>query len=157
MSKTVLDAIDGSIATLARVVDAPTGALGFGTDVWCTDDADENLSDVDAFSPVGIGQALVHRLTTPTGTLPDDRDYGLDVRGYCNRGVPVDELRDLAGAIRLEITKDDRVDDASVNVTIPEANTLRIAIRITPENPAITPFSMVLAAMPGELTLEILR
>jgi len=156
MSKIVLDAIALDLATLSREVATPTGALEYGTDISCVLDADANLTEVDPFSPVGIGQALLRRLITPRGTLPDDRDYGLDVRAYCNRGVPVNELRDVGGAIRLEITKDDRIADATVSVTTPGPNELSIAIRVTPEDPALTPFTLVIAATSQALTLEFI-
>ncbi len=154
MSQTVLDAIDAEIALLSKTVATPTEPLGYGVELSCVLDADENLSEVDPMSPVGIGQATLRRLNTPRGMIADDRDYGVDVRGYCNRGVPVDELVALNGTIRLEVVKDDRIADVAVTVTIPALNELNISIWITPMDPTLQPFALVLAATPDTLTIE---
>lgn len=156
MSQIVLDAIAADLAELTRIVPVPTGPLGYGRDLSCVDDVTEALDEVDPFSPAAIGEALLRRLTTPRGGLSDDADYGLDVRSCCNRGVPASELRELAGQIRSEATKDDRVEDASVTVTLPSLNAMSIRILVTPADPLLDPFSLTFAVVSGQLLLEAL-
>ena len=155
MSKTVLDAIDAELASLTPVTPR-TGALGFGTDLACVTDLSASLDEVDPLSPVGIGEAALRRLMTPRGGLLDDPDYGIDVRSFCSRGVAVDELRDLAGTIKLELVKDDRIETVLVGVTMPAPSTLRISILITAALPALTPFSLIFVATPETLTVEVI-
>jgi hypothetical protein len=154
MSQIVFDAIDREMAKLEPLVHTPSGDLGYGVDLSCVMDADENLTEVDPMSPLGIGQATLRRLITPRGSLQDAPNDGIDIRSYCNHGVPADELRDLSGILRLESTKDDRIADAAVTVTTPYANALHVDVRITPEDPALAAFSLVFAATPETLTVE---
>jgi hypothetical protein len=150
----VTDAIAADIATLTRLVAVPTGALGYGTDLSCVSDISETLVEVDAFSSLGIAQALLRRLGTPRGRLADDLSYGLDLRGYCNRAVPASELRDLAGQVRGECAKDDRVYDATVTVTSPDTSSLTVSIVVQPADPDLEPFSLTLAVESGQILLE---
>jgi hypothetical protein len=157
MSQLVLDAIAASTAELTRLVPVPTGPLGYGTDLSCVEDVTEDLAEVDPFSPQAIGEALLRRLTTPRGQLPDDPNYGMDLRGYCNRGVPTGELREIAGQIRSEVTKDDRVEDVSVVVTVPALNAMSVRIDVTPADPSLDPFTLTFAVTSGQLLLEAIR
>lgn len=156
MSQIVFDSIAADLAELTRIVPVPTPPLGYGNDLSCVEDVTEALDEVDPFSPVAIGEALLRRLTTPRGQLPDDPDYGFDIRGYCNRGVPTGELRELAGQIRSEVSKDDRVEDASVTVTVPDLSTMSVRIEVTPADPLLDPFSLTFAVVSGQLLLEAL-
>jgi hypothetical protein len=137
-----------------RGVPIPTGELGYGADLSCVLDLSEDLTEVDPFSVRAIGEATVRRLLTARGSLPDHRDYGLDVRGMCNRGVPVAELRDLGGQVRNEISKDDRIESAAVTVTSQAGGQLDFAVRITPAVIGLTPFSLTFAVVSGQLTVE---
>jgi hypothetical protein len=130
------EAFAAETASLERIVDPPTGNLGYGRDLSCVLDLTHDVAEVDPMSPTAIGQAVFRRLMTARGNLPDDPDYGIDVRGMLNRGIPVQKLRDLAGQIRTEITKD---------VTIPEPGALSVAINITPEVPGVSPFDLTMA------------
>ena len=151
----VRENIAGQIAELERVVDAPTGALGYGTDLSCVNDLTPTLDEVDPNSVRAVGEALVRRFTTPRGKLPDALDYGLDIRGYCNRGLTVAQLRELASQMRAEARKDDCVDDATVTVTSAGA-TLNIALRVVPADPTLTTFDLTFAVTSAEvLTVSI--
>ncbi len=154
MNVIVAEAIAAEIATLQRLVTPPSPPLGYGTDLSCTNDITETLDEVDENSPLGIAQAAIRRLTTPRGGLADDPDYGLDVRGYANRATPATELRVLAGQIRNELGKDDRIADAKVTVSFAGNSELRIAILITPEDPALTDFSFTISVTDGNALLE---
>lgn len=156
MSQLVLDAIDAEIATLTRIVAAPTGELGYGTDVSCVQDFAPDLALVDPFSSRAIGEAVIRRLTCPRGRMPDDPSYGIDLRSFCNRGVPASELRALEGTIRNEVAKDDRIDEFTVDLTMTSAaKTIRVALTITPIDTKLGPFPLVFAITgDGSLAVE---
>lgn len=150
MNSTVEAAIVRELATLTRVVDPPTGDLLYGRDLSCVTDLEPTLEEIDQASPRAIVQAVIRRFITPRGTLLDDPDYGLDVRGYCNRGVTQRDLRALSGALRGEAQKDDRVARADVSVTATNA-TLSIQVFITPADPALQDFSFTFSVTSAEV------
>lgn len=150
----VLDAIDRALGELRPVMAPPTGDLGYGRDLSCTSELSPTLTEVDPMSTRGIAEATLRRLTTPRGMLPGDPSYGLDVRAFCSRGTPEAELRDLAGIVRGEVTKDDRIADVRVSVTRPGMGELRIELRLVPAAPAGTPFSLILAVTSAAVLLE---
>lgn len=154
MSTLVLEAIDASITELAREVPAPSGDLFFGRDLSCTTGLADNLDEVDERSPLGVAQAAVRRLITARGSLPDDPDYGIDVRAFCNRGTTTAELRELGGRIRVELAKDDRIADLTVAVTAPSSNTLTVFTQIRPADPAIEAFALTLAVTSSSVVME---
>lgn len=155
MSAIVKAAIAEFLAIEERVVDVPTGELGYGSDISCAVDVDARMSEVDPFSTRAIAEALVRRLDCPRGALVDDPDYGLDVRGMLNRGTPATEIQALAGQIRSECQKDDRVDDVRVIVTpSPTGRELRIQLHVTPIDPEVGGFSLTFAVTSLELLLE---
>jgi hypothetical protein len=117
MSVVVSDNIDRQIAALPVVDRSPPVELAYGLDLWCVLDVTESLIEVDPARPVAVGQAIARRLITPRGGLVDDPNYGLDLRGYVNRGVTQNSMLQLAAQVRAEALKDDRVIDANVIVT----------------------------------------
>jgi hypothetical protein len=154
VNETVRAAIDLELALLVRTVAPPAGALGYGRDLSCVADVTPDLAEVDPFSRLGIGEAAIRRLTTPRGGLPDDPDYGFDLRAYCNRGSTVQDLRDLAGLTRSELTKDDRIEEARVSVSMPARGELTVAVRLTPADPAVEPFDLTFTVTGGGAVLE---
>jgi hypothetical protein len=99
-------------------------ALGYGTDLSCTEDADEFMTEVDPLSPQAVGESLARRLMTSHGRILDDPemltavgedpDYGYDISRLLS--VPIDSIeaqahQDLASA---ECLKDDRIDACTV-------------------------------------------
>lgn len=155
MSTIVLDVVAAEIATLARLVPTPVEPFGYGTDLSCVSDLTETLDEIDPNSALGIAQFVARRLTTAKGSLADDEDFGLDVRGYLNRGVPTIELRDFAGQIRMEVAKDDRIEDCAVEVTAPTSSDLNISIYITPYDASLQPFSLTLAVTASDVLLQL--
>jgi hypothetical protein len=158
MTDLMRDAIAADLAALERVQTAPAPPHGYGSDLWCTDDLREDMAEVDGHSTLALAQAVVRRLDCPRGALPDDPDYGIDLRGYCNRGVTADGVRSLAGAIRAEVTKDDRVERASVTVTpSPTGTELAITLAVEARDPALGGFTLTLAATSAQVLLEEIR
>lgn len=154
----VTDTIDAEIATLERVVEPPT-SLAYGRDLSCVTDlvltTTGELAEVEPATRAAIGEALARRLITPRGALIDDADYGFDVRGYCNRGIDADGLRELSARIRSEVTKDDRVDDVTVAVSYnAPTSTLAIRLQIAAVDPALGTFALTFTVSNESALLE---
>lgn len=159
MNATLSAAIAEGLATLTPAA-LPTGDLGYGSDLSCASDLTETMESVDPTSTRGIGEAIVRRWDCPRGGLPADNgkdslDYGEDLRGYCNRGVTVDDVRAIASKLKSEAMKDDRVFAILVTVTpsISRAiTTLRVVARVTPY--ASGPFTLILTATSMRIVIE---
>lgn len=155
MSETIKSAIASEIAKLTQVVSFPEAPFGYGTDISCATDLEDDVRDVDGRTTLALAQAVYRRLTCPRGALPDDPDYGIDLPGYANRGTTAAEVRSLAGQIRAELGKDDRIENTIVTVR-PDNNarTLRIEIAIAPYDPELEPFSLTLNASDAGVLIE---
>lgn len=154
MNAVVRDAIATSIAGLSREVATPVAPFGYGTDISCARDLEESMPEVSG--DIGLAQAIARRLDCPRGGVPDDGDYGVDLRSYLNRGITVTEQRSIAGAVQSEITKDDRLESARVTVT-PSAtgDSMRIAVQVVPRDSLLGgPFSLTVAVTDGGALLE---
>lgn len=157
MGNPILDAsLQANLAGLARVVDPVTSApLGFGTEPICVTDVTEDFADVDPASPTAVVYATIRRWTCPRGALPDDLDYGRDVRAYCNRAVTLEQLRGLAQSLASEAEKDDRVSECSVQLRASvAARTLEIHATITPNDPSIAPVTFTFAVTDGQVLID---
>jgi hypothetical protein len=151
-------AIARDLATLDRVQVVPAPPFGFGADLWCEADLRADFAEVDGKTTLALAQAIVRRLDCPRGALPDDPDYGLDLRGYCNRGVTADEIRSLAGRIRSEVAKDDRIEALGVTVTpSPTGTELDVTLAVTARDPALGGFSLTLALTSADVLIEEIR
>ena len=145
------------IATLVRVLDAPVPPLGFGTDLSCVTDLTDNLAEVDPASNQAIAEALIRRLITPRGSLPDDPDYGFDLRGMLNRGVTLAQLQAVSGQARSEVRKDDRVLDANVSAVFSnQGSTLSVTIEVTPADVDNDTFSFTFALTDSSVVIEVI-
>lgn len=149
----VHDKIAQQVAELEQLVPTPAPPFGFGVDLACVEDCTPTFDEVNPFSQRAIGEATVRRLSTARGTLDDDPDYGLDLRAYLNRGTALQEIADLAGAVRNEITKDDRIESATVTATF-EGTVLRVKVTITPVDPNLGEFRLTLAVTSAAVLLE---
>lgn len=148
------DFIEAEIGRLTRQVVAPLSPFAYGVDLSCVSDVTSDLAEVGPSSVVAIGEALLRRLTTQRGSLPDDAGYGIDVNSYCNMGMSTQDVRDLGSKIRSEVTKDDRVDDAVVTVGNPVSSQLSISIQVTPVDPTLGVFTLTLSVVDGQVLLE---
>lgn len=150
----VHDKIAEYTAQLAREVAPPTGDLGFGTDLSCTDDLTSDMAEIGGDSPLAVAQAMYRRLTTAHGTVPDDPDYGLDVRDFLNRGLTRLSLQEIPGQIRGELRKDDRIEPTtlSIDMTI-SADFKSFSLDIRGEA-AAGPYSLTLAVTDGAVLLK---
>jgi phage baseplate assembly protein W len=153
MSATFWAKLDELIAVTARVVDAPTGNLGFGSDLACQDDLDPQFLELDGNDNRVIAEAMFRRLTTPRGTLADDPNYGLDVRAYLHRPGTASLLTEMQGAIRSEVEKDDRVEEGSTTVTVTQQDVKTITVFVSFVT-ASGPFSLTLAVTDSATLLK---
>jgi phage baseplate assembly protein W len=88
-----------------------------------------------------VGQALLHRLSTPRGSLPYDANYGYDVRELLNETMTPTRQAQAQVAIAGECRKDERVQACNVALNL-TGTTLTLYINITT---AAGPFRLVLA------------
>jgi len=154
----VHDTIAAELALLEASEPTPLAPFGYGQDLGCSTDLDPDMLEVDPSSKTAISQALIRRLSCPRGRLPDDAGYGLDVRGMLNKGTDANALRDLAGQIKSEVLKDDRIDGADVTTTYTsETSTLDVTIWAVAVDPSLGEFSLTFAVKSGELMLEELN
>lgn len=82
-----------------------------------------------------LAQALTMRLDTRRGTYWDDPDYGLMVDDLTNAGLTRDAVVSVAGAIKAECEKDERVSSAAVTPTVEQTEgglSIRPSIRVFP-------------------------
>ena len=160
MSDTVVhEGMAEGLAELEQIVATPVEPFGYGVDWSCVTDVTETFDEVDPASFEALWQALVRRLDTERGTLPidaaDAADYGFGIRSRVNRALTRGELRSMAGQIRSELEKDDRVDSIDeVNVTQPTLKALSISVVVTPANHEINGFALTFAVTSGSVVVE---
>ena len=139
-----------------RQVDLSVEPFGYGIDLVCVNDITPDAAELDPDGTFGIAQDLYHRLITGRGFLIDDPDYGYDLLGLLHAAIAQKDLAMAAAQITGECSKDDRVAVAVTTIT-PEnvGKLLRIRIEVTPEDPAVKPFSMIIAVTDGQTLLEV--
>lgn len=157
MNATLSNALATYLAEIDRVTDTPVSPFGYGTDLSCTSDLAVDFGDVDPFSTRAIAEALVRRLDCPRGQLPDDPDYGIDLKGALNKAATRQSLLALSGQIGSELEKDDRVHSATAVVTLSsDGRTLTVNLRIAPITSDGT-FTMTLAVTSAEVLMQELN
>jgi hypothetical protein len=139
-----------------RVTLVPQPPLLWGSDLSCVTDCDSKFSELPANSPLIIAQAIVRRFLTPRGALLDDNDYGLDLRGYCNRGVTQQDLRTLQSRCVAEAQKDERVQSITIDVEMTGSNSLSVRAQLTPVDPRTAQFRFVIAVDSETALLELI-
>lgn len=155
----VSTAFDAQIADLTagpRAALVPLPPFNYGSDLSCVTDCDAEFSELSGDDPLGIAQRVARRFLTPRGALLDDSDYGLDLRGYCNRGVTQQDLRSLQSRCVAEAQKEETVGSITVNVSTTSANSLSVSAQITPADPSVAPFTFVLAVSSETTLLELI-
>lgn len=144
---------DGTIS-LRRIVPQTTAA-GWGVDLVCVTDLDPALAVTDPESIATLGQVAFHRISTRRGTLPDDADFGIDLLAFLHAPHTQQDFLAAAGQISTELQKDDRFADASAVVTFdPFTQRLNISIRITPADPDLNTFTLIVAVTDGATLLK---
>jgi hypothetical protein len=144
VSAIVLTEIDAGLAQLVRLVPVPTGPLGYGSDLWCELDFRPNLDELAGDSRLLLAQAIFHRLITPRGSLPDDLEYGRDVRALLSKGLTGADMRAEAAQLSTEVTKDDRVENCEITIAQTSLKELAITVAIEPRDPALGGFELTI-------------
>lgn len=160
MSGPVRDWIAAELAGIVRTKSPPTGPLGFGYDLYCADDLRADMLEVDGVAnpTLLLALAIRRRLDCPRGALPDDPEYGIDLRGYLNRGTPAQEIRVLAGRIRTELQKDDRIDRVTITVTpSPNGSSLAVGVHVVPQDHRLGGFELILAVTSAAVLIDEIR
>jgi hypothetical protein len=147
--------IAAGIAELTRVATTPPEPWLYGRDLVCIDDLTPTLRETDPATTESLAQDIYHRITTERGSLPDDKDFGEDVRGYLSAAADARALLSISGRLEAEIRKDDRVATVVVELT-GNTSQLDITISVTPQDPALAAFEMVMAVTSAAaLLLEV--
>jgi hypothetical protein len=130
-------------------------SLGTGiATLWTANGPDRDPYFRKVTGNLAVAHALARRLITSTGTLSWTSD-GYDIRRLLNDGIPANTrgpLLAIAAFIRAECRKDERVADASVDVSVggESRDQLVIAIDVTT---ADGPFRLVLLAKNGLVSI----
>ena len=98
-------------------------------------------------------EALVRRLSTPTGSLFWDLEYGYDVRALLNGEIDMDLLEAAEKTIENQLQLDERVDDAKCFIVFNlPTSTMYLYISVTP----FTDRTFNLIVSVDKLTVELL-
>lgn len=157
MSAEVKAQIAVEISKIVRVVDFPAGPFAYGSDISGAEDVDPSMREVNGGTQLALAQALVRRVDCPRGALPDDKNYGRDLRSYLNRGVTQSQIASLEGELKGEWEKDDRVDVATVRVALLSANAIDVIATIQPVDGNGGPFTLTLNASSASVLLGEIR
>jgi phage baseplate assembly protein W len=124
----------------------------FGSDLDCTDDLTAEMREVSG--PIVLAQNIYRRLSTPRGMVIDAPDYGYDLRTLLHKGMTPTQIAEIPGIVRAEVTKDERVEGADVQVTAYVDDAMTLAIRC---DTAEGPFSLTLDVTAAAVVLAEVR
>lgn len=105
------------LALKGAMNELPVEPLGFGEDLYCTDDVTQDWALTDPQSPESVSCAIIRRLITARGELVTDPDYGCGLPQRLNKGYTLAQLQDIQRDVVQECNKDDRVLSVDVKVT----------------------------------------
>lgn len=153
MTDIVRQTIEAEIAKLTRQSSTPVPPLGYGVDLVCVTELDPYLAETNPDTIESLAQDCFHRITTARLSLIDDPSYGIDVRAALSKPQSPQQIQSWTGQIASELRRDDRVLDVSVTMTFELPSTYWITILVTPANPALTAFTLVMSVVDGEALL----
>lgn len=155
---TILANIQAQIALLERIVEPPSGALGYGVDLSCVSDLEDDMREVGPDSPEGIMQSVIRFLTTDRDSIPDAPGRGWNLRRLLNRAYTAAELEAQEGLASQEAEQDDRIASATVTLEInTRLRSVKARVRIVPRAPGLRPFDFIASVTDGETHAELLR
>lgn len=117
------------------------GVTDFGQDLNFLDDLDPSLGLLGGTD--NLGQALIHRLSTPRGGLFYDANYGTDLRAYVNESISAATLARARADVQAECAKDERVLACTASTSF-DATTKTLLVQVAVQT-AAGPFALVLA------------
>jgi hypothetical protein len=123
--------------------------MSYGSDFNAVSDLDSNLSVVEG--PLTLLQNCARRLQTSRGSLWYDPNYGTNINMFvADVGIDPDTI---AGIIRDEVLKDERAENAIVNVSAIVEGRQTFDITIIGENSET--FELTLTLNPDNVTVVI--
>jgi hypothetical protein len=150
-SSIVRDELARLTGDVVRVVDPPTGDLGLGSDLDCTDDLTEDMAEVPGDSPLAVAQSNYRRLTSARGSIPGSPNDGFDVIALLNKGMTRDQVTGLAGQIKSELEKDDRNQNVTVTLIPTGGSDFDLDVR---GETATGPFTLIFAVVDGAAAVK---
>lgn len=155
MTDIVRDTIAALTAQLVTLSSTALPPLGYGIDLVCVSDIEPRLAETLSDTTQSLAQDCFHRITTARGSLPDDPNYGIDVRAMLSVGLTQAAIRSISDAVHGELMKDDRVTDAEVELEVGgpfKAPTFTLTITITPADGSST-FDLIVSVTDGQALL----
>jgi hypothetical protein len=110
--------------------------MTLGTDISMGVDLDPGMSEVGGRR--ALADAIVRRLSTPTGGLPEFPAYGLDLTSYIGRAYSPEQLE---ADVLDQVFQEEEVEDASVQLEYING-TISIVIAI---DDALGPFDLTIS------------
>jgi hypothetical protein len=155
LSDVVRDFISQATALLVPLSSVPADP-GYGIDLICVTDLDQRLLETAYDSNESLSQDLFHRVTTKRGSLADDLDYGIDLRGMLSSAQLPETLLNLQAAVEQECAKDPRVRDVSCSaVWNAQKQELNVSIAVRPYAlTAVNGFQLIMTVTSGSAILE---
>ena len=154
MSPLLSTFIAAELASVPRIVPTPNGVLGFGADLDCLSDITLTGTETGDVQKL-LTQWTVHALSTTKGMLPGDsreeQSFGLNLLDMIGQDAGSNNARQWELAIRAELLKNEQLADASAVVSLTsssEGQSFDVAITLTPADPSVAPFSLVLTVTP---------
>jgi len=154
MTDIVRQTIEQEIAKLTRQSSTPVPPLGYGIDLVCVTELDPYLAETNPDTIQSLAQDCFHRITTARLSLVDDPSYGIDIRAALNKPQSAQQIQSWSGQIQSELKRDDRVVDVVANLVFTLPATYRITVLVTPADPNLTPFNLIMTVIDGEALLE---
>jgi hypothetical protein len=146
-----------------EAIGAPlAGDLGWGSDLAGWQDITPEATERSGDDPMVPIEAMLRRLDTERGELPDDdtpevAEYGYPLRSLLNKGTTPRQIESLGGVLEGEIEKDDRFSSVQVGARWVRGSTdaLEVAISgdlVLPNSK--TPFSATLVVTSAEVLIK---
>jgi len=155
MNPIVADALARMLAELPAAPSPAPGSLGYGRDLSCVTDCDDDFAEIGPDEPRIIIQSITRRLITPRGTNPDDADYGFDLHGLLHKALTPSELRQLQSQALGEVNKETRIDPSRTTLRLTHASGVVAAyLFVAPLDPRFTPFPFVLRITEAGVDIE---
>lgn len=125
----------------------------YGYDLWWDGDLDAGMRETGG--RLVLAQWVARCLSTPTGQLLDDPNFGYDLTQWINSDVEIGrpQVAQISAGITRALLRDERILSVdSVVVLAPSTGILTVTIVLTG---AAGPFTLVLAV--SDVTVELLQ
>jgi hypothetical protein len=120
----------------------PTPDFGSDVSTFVAGDLDPSFNLITG--PHVVAENIARRLSTTRGTMIDDPNFGLNLRDFLNSAMTPQQIFALQKSVEAECEKDDRVLDASAQLTYTSVagGTLRVSVVF---NTSAGPFALDLS------------